>query len=109
MATHRSAHPTNTRARSPYKVILEPVLTERTVAWSAQDPPKYQFRVLGDADKTEIKAAIEAIYNVKVEKVNTTLRKGKAGRFGYRFVGRRPNQKLAVVTLAKGQPALSFL
>jgi large subunit ribosomal protein L23 len=96
------------RVRSPYKVIIEPVLTERSLAQAQQDPPKYQFRVLADADKTEIKSAIEAIYNVKVEKVNTVVRKGKAGRFGFRFLGKRQDQKFAVVTLAKGQPPITF-
>ena len=60
------------------------------------------FNVPGTATKPDIKAAVEALFNVKVTAVNTMVRKGKVKRFRGR-IGRQSDQKKAVVTLAEGQ------
>jgi large subunit ribosomal protein L23 len=80
-------------------VILEPVVSEKS--YSLLDDNAYTFVVHPRANKTEIRQAVEAIWNVRVEKVNTLNRKGKAKRF--RFTrGRRADTKRAVVKLAEG-------
>jgi len=90
-------------ARSPYKILLRPVLTERAVALQGLMEPQYIFEVLVDSNKREIRTAVEKAFNVKVESVNTVRRQGKEGRFGYARVGRRPESKRAIVKLAAGQ------
>lgn len=80
-------------------VIIAPVVSEKS--YSLLDANAYTFVVHPDANKTEIRKAVEAIWNVKVVGVNTLNRKGKTKRF--RFVeGRRANSKRAVVKLAPG-------
>ena len=82
-----------------YDVILAPVITEK--ATLASEYNRVTFRVHKDATKAQIKAAIEALFNVKVEGVNTLIRKGKT-KF---FRGRRGTQadvKKAIVRLAEG-------
>ncbi len=82
-----------------YQVILSPVVTEKS--YNA-DENKYSFNVALDATKPEIKAAIEGIFEVEVDKVNTLVTKGKVKRFRG-FLGKRNDNKKAVVTLKKGQ------
>ena len=83
----------------PRDVILAPVVSEKS--YSLLDQNAYTFQVHPDANKTEIRQAVEAIWGVKVLSVNTLNRKGKLKRF--RFVeGRRPNSKRAIVKLAEG-------
>ena len=86
----------------PRDVILAPVVSEKSYALS--EAGVYTFKVHPSASKPEIHDAIEAIFNVKVTKVNTLNRKGKRKRnrrtFGY---GSRPDTKRALVTLAAGQ------
>ncbi|VFR34030.1 LSU ribosomal protein L23p (L23Ae) [plant metagenome] len=60
------------------------------------------FRVVADATKPEIKAAVELLFKVQVESVQVLNRKGKAKRFG-RFTGRRRNERKAYVSLVEGQ------
>ncbi len=86
-------------------IILKPVVTEKTMNLLADN--KYTFVVDKRANKTEIKNAIQAIFNVKVEKVNTMIIKGKPKRMG-RFEGKRPDRKKAVVTLKEGQKIKIF-
>ena len=82
-----------------YDVIVSPVITEKATMASEQN--KVVFRVRRDATKPEIKAAVEKLFDVKVEAVNTLLRKGKNKVFrGNRGV--RGDVKQAVVTLAEG-------
>ena len=82
-----------------YDVIVAPVITEK--ATLASELNKVVFRVRKDATKPEIKAAVEGLFDVKVEAVNTLLRKGKRKTFrGVR--GRQADIKKAVVTLAEG-------
>ncbi len=83
-----------------YDVIVSPVITEKSTAASEQN--KVVFRVRRDATKPQIKAAVERLFDVKVESVNTLVRKGKSKVFrGTR--GRQSGVKNAVVTLAEGQ------
>lgn len=82
-----------------YQVILSPVITEKATNGSAHN--QVTFRVLSTATKPVIKEAVEKVFNVKVEAVNTHNRKGKTKRFRGRM-GQRSDVKYAVVTLAAG-------
>lgn len=95
-------------SRSPYKILIKPVMTERALAATTQQPAKYTFEVVPDANKREIRTAIEQIYNVKVSAVNTINRRGKAGRFGFARMGRRTDTRHAVITLKPGQPPIEL-
>ena len=81
-------------------VLLAPVVSEKS--YGLLDNNKYTFLVRKDANKTEIKIAVEKIFDVKVTSVNTLNRPGKARRTRV-GVGRRPNTKRAIVSLAEGQ------
>lgn len=83
-----------------YQVLLGPHISEKATV-VAEKNGQYVFRVRPDANKLEIKAAVEKLFNVKVESVNTTLTKGKTKRFG-RGVGRRSDIKKAYVSLKDG-------
>ncbi len=86
-------------------IILKPVLTEKTYA-SFEDM-KYTFVVAKKANRTEVKLAIEELFNVKVEKVNIMNCHGKLKRMG-RNQGYTPDYKKAIVTLAKGSKDIEF-
>jgi large subunit ribosomal protein L23 len=83
----------------PRDIILRPVISEKS--YGALDEGKYTFDVDRRATKTQIKAAVEEVFEVKVVKVNTLNRVGKRKRRGW-VVGRRPNVKRAIVTVAEG-------
>ncbi|PLW78508.1 50S ribosomal protein L23 [Cohaesibacter celericrescens] len=83
-----------------YDIIRSPVITEKATIQSEQD--KVVFNVSKDATKTEIKAAVEALFSVKVKSVNTLVRKGKAKRFKG-IMGKQVDVKKAIVTLQEGQ------
>jgi large subunit ribosomal protein L23 len=83
----------------PRDIILAPVVSEKS--YSLLDENAYTFIVHKDANKTEIRQAVETIWDVRVTNVNTLNRKGKATRFRY-TEGRRPDTKRAVVKLADG-------
>jgi len=83
-----------------YDTILSPVITEKSTLLSEQN--KVVFKVADDASKDEIAAAVEALFNVKVTKVNTVVTKGKTKRFRG-IMGRRSDVKKAIVTLQEGQ------
>ena len=83
-----------------YDIITAPVITEKATALSEHN--KVVFRIANDADKTEVKQAVEALFGVKVLKVNTLNVQGKTKRFKGRL-GTRSDTKKAVVTLAAGQ------
>lgn len=85
--------------KSPRDVIIRPMVSEKSYAGLEQN--RYTFLVDNGSNKTEIKEAVQTIWNVRVLQVNTMNRKGKAKRFRY-TTGRRADQKLAVVTLAEG-------
>jgi large subunit ribosomal protein L23 len=80
-------------------VIIRPMVSEKSYAGLEQN--RYTFLVAKDANKTEIKEAVQKIWGVRVLEVNTLNRKGKSKRFRYTR-GKRPDQKQAVVTLAEG-------
>lgn len=83
-----------------YDVIVSPAITEKTTMASEQN--QVVFNVAKKASKPEIKAAVEALFGVKVMAVNTLVRKGKIKRFRG-TIGRQSDVKKAIVTLADGQ------
>ena len=89
-----------------YDIIRRPVITEQSM--EAVGDKKYVFMVDVDADKTEIKAAVEQIFGVKVAKVNTVRMQGKAKRTGAYPVGKRPEYKKAIVTLTESSKTIEF-
>ena len=84
-----------------YQIIRRPHITEKSA--TLQDlRNQYVFLVHPDANKVQIRRAVEALFSVKVLAVNTVTRQGKVRRVGLR-AGRRPSVKKAIVTLQKGQ------
>lgn len=83
-----------------YDVIVKPVLSEKLTSLAKSN--QYGFVVNREATKSDIKVAVEKIFNVRVEAVNTLVRKGKTKRFKGR-PGRRSDEKRAYVRLAAGQ------
>jgi large subunit ribosomal protein L23 len=83
------------------QIILAPIVTEKAT-FVAEKNNQVAFRVIADATKPEIKAAVELLFKVQVEAVQVLNRKGKVKRFG-RFVGRRRNERKAYVSLKDGQ------
>jgi large subunit ribosomal protein L23 len=99
--------------RSPQSIIKRPLLTEkgtrlRETGGQAGAPAKEEveqqllFEVSPDANKIEIRQAVEKLFNVHVTQVRTQIVRGKEKRIG-RFVGRRPHWKKAIVTLQPGE------
>ena len=84
----------------PREILLRPHITERTLVLRDNEN-KYAFEVNRRANRLEIKNAVEGLFKVKVTKVTTQIRKGKIRSMG-RFSGRRPNWKIAVLTLKEG-------
>ena len=83
-----------------YDVIRTPAITEKSTFVSEFN--QVVFNVAKDASKPEIKAAVEALFGVKVKAVNTLVRLGKTKRFRG-FIGKQKDVKKAIVTLAEGQ------
>lgn len=83
------------------QVLVSPVVSEKATM-AAEKTNAVLFKVLRDASKPEIKAAVELLFNVKVKAVNVLNQKGKAKRFG-KTVGRRDHVRKAYVTLQPGQ------
>jgi large subunit ribosomal protein L23 len=86
-------------------VILRPIITERSTEMMEYN--KYVFEVSPKTNKTEIKQAIEKIFDVKVESVNTMNVKGKPKRMG-RYVGKRKDWKKAIVKLTADSKPIEF-
>ena len=84
----------------PRDVLLAPVVSEKS--YGLLDENKYTFVVAPDANKTQIKIAVEKIFDVKVTGVNTLNRPGKRRRTRTGW-GKRPDTKRAVVSVAEGQ------
>ena len=82
-----------------HRVLLKPTITEKSNL--LQESGKYTFRVAKEANKVEVKQAVESNFNVKVVDVNITKLKGKQKRYGPRF-SKQPDVKKAVVTLKAG-------
>ncbi len=89
-----------------YDIIIRPIITEQSMADVADK--KYVFQVAIGANKTEIKAAVEEIFGVKVAKVNTLRQLGKYKRTGAYPKGKRSDYKKAVVTLTADSKTIEF-
>jgi large subunit ribosomal protein L23 len=87
------------RIVNPRDVLLKPVISEKS--YRLADDGKYTFIVAPDANKTQIRQAVEAVFTVKVTGVNTANRPGKRRRTKYGW-GKRPDTKRAIVSLAEG-------
>ena len=88
--------------KGPRDIIIAPIVSEKSYALS--EDGAYTFKVHSSASKPEIHDAVEAIFGVKVAKVNTLNRKGKRKRNRKTFsYGSRPDTKRAIVTLAQGE------
>ena len=85
--------------KDPRDVLLRPVVSEKS--YGLLDEQKYTFEVAPDANKTEIKLAVEKVFDVKVTSVNTLNRPGKTRRTRT-GIGRRKDTKRAIVSLAEG-------
>jgi large subunit ribosomal protein L23 len=83
----------------PFDILRKPLVTEKSTSLLQEN--KYTFEVDPRANKTEIKQAVQRIFKVKVEKVNTMRVKGKMKRVR-NIPGRTPERKKAIVTLRKG-------
>ena len=88
-----------------YDIIIEPILSEKSYDGNANK--RYTIKVIKSATKTQIKAAVEQIFQVKVDKVNTSNYDGKLKRMG-RNEGRRSAFKKAIVTLTDDSKAIEF-
>ena len=89
-----------------YDIIRRPVITEQSMADVADK--KYVFMVDINANKTEIKAAVEEIFGVKVAKVNTLRQLGKVKRTGAYPKGKRADYKKAIITLTADSKTIEF-
>ena len=90
---------------NPHDIIIRPIVTEQSMAQMAEN--KYTFVVSKQANKSEIKKAVVAIFGVNVEKVNTLNYDGKVKRMG-RSVGRTASFKKAVVKLTADSKEIEF-
>ncbi|HPF18130.1 MAG: 50S ribosomal protein L23 [Bacillota bacterium] len=91
--------------RTPYDVLIKPVISERSM--DDAQAKKYTFKVAVDANKTEIKSAVEEAFGVEVVKVNVMNNDGKVKRQG-KYVGRTASYKKAIVTLSEKSKAIEF-
>ena len=88
-----------------YEIIKKPVITENSMDQMAEK--KYTFEVAKDANKIEIKKAVEEVFGVKVEKVTTMRVLGKVKRMGANS-GKRPDWKKAIVKLTADSKTIEF-
>ena len=100
-ATKQSSPTPSARNDRLYAVLLGPVVSEKSTM-IGEKHDQVAFRVMHDATKTEIKAAIELLFKMQVDRVSILNQKGKQKRFG-RFEGRRGNVRKAYVQLKAGQ------
>jgi large subunit ribosomal protein L23 len=84
-----------------FDIIKRPLLTEKSTALSNASKQSYIFEVSLDSTKEEVKEAIEKVFNVQVESINTVVVGGKTKRVG-RVIGKRSTWKKAYVTLKEG-------
>ena len=92
--------------RTAYDIILRPIISEQSM--EHVDLKKYVFEVVRDANKIEIKNAVEEIFDVEVDKVTTLNMKGKKKRVGRYPEGYRNDWKKAVVKLTPGSKTIEF-
>ena len=100
MSTTATARPRYDEGRLS-KVLVAPIISEKATL-IGEKRNQVTFKVLRDATKPEIKAAVELMFKVEVESVSTVIQKGKVKRFG-RSTGRRDHVKKAYVSLKEGQ------
>ena len=86
-------------------IILKPVITEKSM--DDLQTGKYTFKVAKDANKSEIKKAVEQLFGVEVAKVNTMNCRGRTKRVG-RYVGKTSDWKKAIITLTEDSKAIEF-
>lgn len=91
--------------RTAQDIIIRPIITEKSMDGLAER--KYTFRVMKSANKIEVKKAVEALFGVKVEKVNTISVKGRKKRMG-RSEGYTSDWKKAIVTLTADSKTIEF-
>ena len=91
--------------REPYEILVKPLVSEKSMMMMGEN--KYSFAVAKDANKIEIKNAVEKLFNVTVLSVNTRTIQGKIKRQG-RYEGKRPDVKKAIVTLKTGDQIKVF-
>lgn len=91
--------------KTPYEIILAPVISEKSMDDAARK--KYTFKVACDANKDQIKAAVEEAFGVEVIRVNTAKYDGKLKRQG-QYVGRTAAYKKAIVTLSEKSKTIEF-
>ncbi len=91
--------------KQPYDVLVKPLVSEKSMMLLEDN--KYSFEVAKDANKIEIKYAVEKMFNVKVLRVTTRTIRGKVKRQG-RYEGKRPDKKKAIVTLQEGDKIQIF-
>ncbi len=87
---------------NPHQIILRPVISEKTV-FQQSKLNQYTFVVNKDANKVQIAEAVESLFKVKVERVNTINSRGKDRRMRSRITGNESDWKKAIVKLADGQ------
>ncbi len=92
--------------KNVYDIIRRPVITEQSM--EAVADKKYVFMVDVESNKTEIKAAVEQIFGVKVAKINTVRMQGKVKRTGAYPAGKRAEYKKAIVTLTADSKTIEF-
>ena len=92
--------------KSAYDILLKPVITEQSMEHI--DLKKYTFYVARDANKAEIRKAVEEIFGVQVQKVTTSNLKGKIKRTGRYPEGSRPARKKAVVRLTETSKTIEY-
>lgn len=88
------------------QIIIAPKISEKSMGFTPDG--KYVFEVSSKANKPEITKAIESIYKVKVEKINTVNTQGKIKNFKGRASGKTKNRKKAIITIKKGQKIAEF-
>lgn len=91
--------------RTPYDIVIKPLITEKSMEDMSEG--KYTFEVAKNANKSEVKKAVEEIFGVKVEKISTMNVRGKKKRMG-RFVGRRRDWKKAIIKLTEDSKPIEF-
>ena len=91
--------------KTAYDIILTPVISEQSMDVAADK--KYTFKVATDANKTQVKLAVEEIFGVEVAKVNIMNVKGKTKRMG-RYEGKTAASRKAIVTLTEGSKEIEF-
>lgn len=93
--------------KAPQDIIIKPVITENSMGMIADK--KYTFKVAKNANKIEIAKAVEALFGVKVTKVNTMIVNGRSKRLNFRMpMGHKPDWKKAIVTLSADSKGIEF-